>query len=484
MRRDVLAAVLPRMVEKRFAFDLELFVVARQQGFRNFVEVPINIRHRFSSSVSLESVRNILTDTLAIYYRLRVLRFYERDIRAKTEESLLTQPSIATDNSDMDNASDSTATRNESGFRILILNWRDITHPDAGGAEVYTHNVANEWLKQGHSVTLFCAAVDRKPAIEEIDGLQIIRRGTRHSVYRRAKGFYLLEGKGNFDLVIDEVNTRPFGAPKWVDDIPVIALIHQVCREIWFYEAPSPVALLGRYLLEPLWLRRYRNVPTVTLSESSKKSLEMYGLSRVAIVPVGYRSIEEPPDVDRETRPTLVFVGRLSANKRPDEAIEAFGLLRETMPTAVLWVIGTGPMEDELRISAPEGVMFLGKISPTEKIERLARAHVLIVTSVREGWGLVVTEAAGVGTPTIAYDVAGLRDSVRASNGVLSDPNPKALSSTLQESLRTWLLDGMPDVSPGGVIQWSEVAERILAFAADQNSNYESNPDSANSNIT
>ena len=468
-RRDVLAAVLPRMVEKRFAFDLELFVVARQQGFRNFVEMPVSIDHRFSSTVSLHSVRNILTDTLAIYYRLRVLRFYERDIRAKPEESLLTRQSIAANNSNTVDASIDSSREYEQRLRILILNWRDITHPEAGGAEVYTHNVANEWIKEGHSVTLFCAAVDRRPAVEEIDGLHIIRRGTRHSVYRQAKRFYLLEGKGNFDLVVDEVNTRPFGAPKWVEGAPVVALIHQVCREIWFYETSYPVALVGRYLLEPLWLRGYRNVLTVTLSESSKASLEIYGLSRVVVVPVGFRSAGEPPDITRETRPTILFVGRLSANKRPDEAIKAFGLFRETMPTAVLWVVGTGPMEDELRMSAPEGVHFLSKISPTEKVERLARANVLIATSVREGWGLVVTEAAAVGTPVIAYDVAGLRDSVRASNGVLSMPNPKALSSALQEFFSTRIRDGSPEITPGGVITWSEVAKRILALAMEQN---------------
>lgn len=467
-RRDVLAAVLPRMVEKRFAFDLELFVVARQQGFRNFVEMPVSIDHRFSSTVSLQLVRNILTDTLAIYYRLRVLRFYERDIRAKPEESLLTRQSNATNNTITEDATNNLPREHERRLRILILNWRDIAHPEAGGAEVYTHNVANEWIKNGHSVTLFCAAVDRRPAVEEIDGLHIIRRGTRHGVYREAKRFYRHEGKGNFDLIVDEVNTRPFGAPKWVDGVPVVALIHQVCREIWFYETTYPVALVGRYLLEPLWLRRYRNVLTVTLSESSQDSLEIYGLSRVVVVPVGFRSAGEPPDVARETNPTLLFVGRLSANKRPDEAIQAFGLLRETMPTAVLWVVGTGPMEDELRMSAPEGVHFLGKISPTEKIERLARAHVLIATSVREGWGLVVTEAAAVGTPVIAYDVAGLRDSVRASNGVLSMPNPRALSSALQEFFSTRDRVGLPEISPGGVTTWSEVAKRILAIATEQ----------------
>jgi glycosyltransferase involved in cell wall biosynthesis len=225
-------------------------------------------------------------------------------------------------------------------------------------------------------------------------------------------------------------------------------------------------------------LRGYRDVLTVTLSESSKDSLEDYGLARVVIVPVGFRSAGEPPDVPRETRPTIAFVGRLSANKRPDEAVQAFALLRETMPTAVLWVIGTGPMEDELRMSAPEGVQFLGRISESEKIERIARAHVLIMTSVREGWGLVVTEAAAVGTPVIAYDVAGLRDSVQASNGVLSAPDPKDLSSVLQEFLSTWVRDGLPDIAPGGVIPWSEVAQRILAVATNGDSSLRRDEDS------
>jgi glycosyltransferase involved in cell wall biosynthesis len=460
------------MVEKRFAFDLELFVVARQQGFRNFVEMPVTIGERFSSTVSLRSVRNMLLDTLAIFYRLRVLRFYERDIRGKPEASLLTRPAAAAQIPSAEDATPGVQTEHERRLRILILNWRDITHPKAGGAEVYTHNIANEWVKEGHSVTLFCSAVDGRPATEDFDGLHIIRRGTRHSVYREAKRFYRREGRGNFDLVVDEVNTRPFGAPKWVDDAPVTALIFQVCREIWYYEMPFPIAFVGRYLFEPLWLRGYRDVLTVTLSESSKDSLENYGLTRVVVVPVGFRSAGERPDVPREPRPTVVFVGRLSANKRPGEAIRAFELLRETIPSAVLWVIGTGPMEDELRMSAPEGVQFLGKISEGEKIERIARAHVLILTSVREGWGLVVTEAAAVGTPVIAYDVPGLRDSVQASNGVLSEPSPEHLSSVLQEFLSTWVRDGLPDIFPGGVIPWSEVAERVLAVAADNNSSF------------
>ena len=76
IRIDVLADVLPRMVEKRFAFDLELFVVARQRGFTHFAELPVVIIERFSSTVSLRSVRQMFQDTLAIFYRLRIIHFY------------------------------------------------------------------------------------------------------------------------------------------------------------------------------------------------------------------------------------------------------------------------------------------------------------------------------------------------------------------------------------------------------------------------
>ena len=466
VRRDVLAAVLPRMVEKRFAFDLELFVVARQQGFRHFVEMPVHIGQRFGSTVSLRSVRNMLVDTLAIFYRLKILHFYERDLRAKPEVAMMTTGG-------REKLVDSTTpliSNSSSKLRILILNWRDIAHHKAGGAEIYTHNVAIAWKKSGHDVTLFSAGVVGRPTSEDLDGLHVIRRGSRFSVYRKAKQYFLLEGQGKFDLVVDEINTRPFFAHRWVQDVPVVALIHQVCRELWFYQMSFPPAVFGRYWLEPKWLRSYRNVPTVTVSESSKISLMHYGLKDVVVVPEGHEDLVVLPNVERESQPTVVFVGRLEEHKRPREAIRAFEFLHSMMPSAILWVIGSGPLEDELRHTAPEGVVFLGKVSADEKIARLARAHVLIATSVREGWGLVVTEAASVGTPTIAYDVAGLRDSVRASNGILTEENPQALGSALQHFLSRWYHEGLPSVTPGGVVPWSEVASRILIAAEDHDS--------------
>ena len=93
------------------------------------------------------------------------------------------------------------------------------------------------------------------------------------------------------------------------------------------------------------------------------------------------------PAVEKEPVPTVVFIGRLSANKRPKHAIVAFGLIRHQLPEAQMWVIGSGPEEAKLRRTAGPGVIFLGHVSDQEKRERLARAHVLVATSVREGWG-------------------------------------------------------------------------------------------------
>ena len=96
VRRDVLSAVLPRMLEKRFAFDLELFVIARRLGYKRFLEAPIRLRHQFTSTVSWRSVYRSLLDTMAIWYRLRILHFYDGDQAPATpgSEQLLIDPIV------------------------------------------------------------------------------------------------------------------------------------------------------------------------------------------------------------------------------------------------------------------------------------------------------------------------------------------------------------------------------------------------------
>ena len=176
------------------------------------------------------------------------------------------------------------------------------------------------------------------------------------------------------------------------------------------------------------------------------------------------------PPMEKESVPTVVFIGRLSANKRPEHAIRAFGLVRRQLPEAQMWVIGSGPEEARLRKMAGPRVTFLGRVPEEEKHERLGRAHALVVTSVREGWGLVVTEAAARGTVAIGYDVPGLRDSIRASGGILTRADPASLASGLVGLLSSVVAGDGPRAVPAGVVPWSRVAAGILAVARESES--------------
>jgi glycosyltransferase involved in cell wall biosynthesis len=349
--------------------------------------------------------------------------------------------------------------------RILIFNWKDLAHPAAGGAEVFTEEVARALVQRGHAVTLFASAVAGRPERETVHGVEIVRRGSRLGVYRAARRFWSEQPARSYDVVVDEINTRPFMTPRWIDDTPVVALIHQLAREIWFYETPLPVALLGRYVLEPSWLRAYRNVPALTVSQSSADSFQRYHDWRnVTVVPEGSPS-HPKPDVPKEREPTVVFLGRLVAMKRPQDAISAFSLLRQRFASAQLWMIGDGPLLDKLRGSAPARVIFHGRLARDQLADRLARAHVLVATSVREGWGLNVSEAAACGTPTIGYAAPGLVDSIRASGGVQVEPQPEALAQALTDFFAD-RLQLEPRIS---TVPWSNVAdaveERLQAIA-------------------
>lgn len=353
-------------------------------------------------------------------------------------------------------------------MRILFCNWRDLRHNAAGGAEVYAHELLRQLASRGHKVTLFCAHVDGEARNEFSDGIEIVRGGTgRLGVYDAARDWFEQSQQDNFDLIVDGVNTRPFFCHEWEGAPPTVALIHQVAREVWFSEFSWPLASVGRWWLEPKWLARYRYVPTLTISASSARSLRKYGLQRVMIAPVG---VEPPPQIvatEKQTKPTIIFVGRLASNKRPDEAIDAFKLLKERLPDAQLWMVGTGAMAQRLKRTAPPDVTFFGRVPNQTKFELMSKAHVLVVTSVREGWGLVVDEAASVGTATIAYDVDGLRDSVLAAEGELTDPHPQALAQALLNRLDCIDLTKLESPAEHGALSWDRLAIKFLELAEE-----------------
>jgi glycosyltransferase involved in cell wall biosynthesis len=430
IRRDVLAAVLPLMLEKRYAFDLELLVVARRFGFKRVFEAPVRIEYQFGSQVNIRAALHIFVDTMAIFYRRYVLNTYRPDGGSFARE-LTPSPQDALSRHAVAVPGSAHASGGRNGrHRILFINWRDIRNPDAGGAEVFTHEVARRWVEEGHEVSLLTSGFAGGRPRETVDGVRIrrigrLRNGSFHALAQRE-----LARLRGFDLVVDEINTIPFLTPLWRRRLPpVVALVHQLAGDVWDAEAPAPLAAVGKWL-EPRALRLYRDVPVVTISESTKDDLQRLGLPDVSVVPAGR---DDPPELNgrpKEPVPTFLFVGRLASNKRPDHAVEAFRHIRESLPDARLWIVGRGPLGKELSKTLPEGAEMLGYLTRDELYRRMARAHCLLVPSVREGWGLVVIEANSVGTPAVGYDVPGVRDSIQhEQTGLLAEAgDPSALA--------------------------------------------------------
>ncbi len=301
-----------------------------------------------------------------------------------------------------------------------------------------TQEVARRLVNRGHNVTLFTSQFQESLNSEIIDGISIVREGGKYTVYRRAKKYYE-RNKNGYDLILDEINVRPFLTPKFVKERPVLALIFQITPEQFSLELPFPLSYIGRHYLEKRWLAHYKEVRTITISNSSKMDLEKYGLKRVSICPIGTSISPLRALPQKEPLPTLVFIGRLKRHKLPDHALVAFLLLKKQIPNARMWVIGDGYMRKELEGKFKErDIRFYGRISSELKYELLRKAHLVLVPAIREGWGLVVTESNSMGTPVIAYNVPGLRDAVRnGQTGILVRENsPESLASSAISLLR------------------------------------------------
>lgn len=360
-------------------------------------------------------------------------------------------------------------------LKILWYNWRCWLNPAMGGAEVFTREVAKRWVNLGHEVTLFTSEFPGCKKEEFSDGIKVVRAGGQFSVFWQAKKFYSKRfRKENFDVVVDEINTRPFFVPKFVEKKEkVVALIHQLAREYWFYETPFPVNYFGYYFLENRWLKQYVDVPTVTVSESTRRDLSDLGFKHVSLVPEGLNF--EPLNVlpGRNSKPVVAFTGRLRRAKRLDHAIKAFKIIKEKMPDVELWVFGDGPLKQMLESVSGLEIRFFGNLSNGERRELLQKCWVLMVPGVREGWGLNVIEANALGVPAVAYDVPGLCDSVRnletgllAEAGNIEDLAGKTIGVLTDASFREKLSVNALNYSKQ--FNWEKTADEFMQRITDE----------------
>ncbi len=306
------------------------------------------------------------------------------------------------------------------GRRLAIVNWRDPWHPEAGGAEQYAWEMARGLTRRGARVSYLTARAPGQAAGDRRDGIDIIRRGGRLTVYPRVLA-WMARHRRSFDAVLDCQNGIPFFTPLVLPRrVPVLCVVHHVHDAQFGVHFPAPVAAAGRLLEGPVARWCYRRHQCVTESQSTVAAMRsrLVWTGPIHIVPIGLSAgtADEAAPAGEPTGTLLTWVGRLVAHKRADRVLDIASHLAASDVT--IEVIGRGPelapLADQVVARGLAGrVILRGYLSEEEKRRAVAASRLHLNTSHGEGWGLCVVEAAALGVPTVAYDVDGLRDSVR-----------------------------------------------------------------------
>lgn len=305
-------------------------------------------------------------------------------------------------------------------MNVLVVNWQDLHNPQAGGAEVHLHETFRRVADFGHNVTALVSGWPGCKPVVEADGIEIHRVGGRHTFGLAAPRYFKRAlNRGDFDIVVEDVNKVPLFTPLWVD-APTVLLVHHLFGTTAFREA-NVLTAAATVLLETPLARVFRERPVVAVSESTKLDLVGRGFdpARIEVVPNGVDlKTYTPSTLDPEfDEPTILYLGRLKKYKGVHLLLEALSILQRNEVDCRLLVVGKGDHGAHLEklandLGLGDRVEFRGYVSEEEKLSLLRRSWVHCLASPKEGWGIANIEAAACGTPTVASDSPGLRESV------------------------------------------------------------------------
>lgn len=360
-----------------------------------------------------------------------------------------------------------------SAMNILILNWRDPKNFRSGGAEYVTHEHAKYWVKKGNRVTWITSGFVQDKKSEMLDGVQIVRFGNAYTVFLYA-ALYYFRNKKNIDLIVDEVHGVPFFSVLYAKK-PIILFIHEVAGAIWSVMYPAPINWIGRWV-ESWYLRLYRNHRIWTDAPSTVHELETLGIPKnqckAIFCSIANQPLSRAPK--KNINLTCISVGRIVRMKRIEDILTAFFDICKIHQNAQLWIVGDGDNSyiNELKkiafaLGISDNLNWYGKVPEKEKLDLLSRAHFLLHTSVKEGWGLVVLEAASQWTPSVVYGVSGLVDTVRDNETgiVISTMNPHDMAQSalsLYEDKNRYERMQKKATSWSGSFRWEDAGEQSM----------------------
>lgn len=304
-------------------------------------------------------------------------------------------------------------------MRILVINWQDRENPLAGGAEIHLHEIFERLAARGHEVALLCGGWKGCPPAARLGGVNVVRVGTRQTFALRVFARWRSEfAHRPFDLIVEDINKAPLYTPAWGAAARVVACVPHLFGGTVFQELPWPLASAVWLSERPLPFA-YRDVPFQAISRSTADDLVARGIARdhVTVIHPGVRADLFTPDpAVRAARPAFAYIGRLKRYKGVGILVRAFAHLNH--PEATLEIAGAGDDRPRLEglaqsLGLGDRVRFPGFVSDAEKLALLRRAWAVVLASPKEGWGLTNVEAAACGTPVVASDSPGIRESVR-----------------------------------------------------------------------
>ncbi|HET7250705.1 MAG TPA: glycosyltransferase family 4 protein [Gemmatimonadales bacterium] len=309
-------------------------------------------------------------------------------------------------------------------MRILLVNWNDRQNPHAGGAEIHLHEIFGRLAGDGHHIDLITSGWPRAAPEVDLDNMRVQRVGGRHTFALLARGAVRRAlkrtGGPGYDVVVEDINKLPLYLPN-LTSLPFCAVVPHLFGTTAFAEASWPMAA-AVWTAERGIPRAYRRAAFHVISNSTRDDLVARGIpaDRIAVIYPGIDSgwYRPDPQVARAARPTFLYVGRLKRYKGVDIALRALALARAQGVAAELEIAGTGDDRHRLeslarRLALEPAVRFLGYVSEEDKRGLLRSAWAVVFPSPKEGWGISNVEAAACGTPALASDSPGLRETVR-----------------------------------------------------------------------